>query len=116
MDKISMDFETYHKNARRTVNFSNSENEQIVNAAMGLCGEAGEFSEIVKKWRFQDHDFDSEKAIKELGDVLWYLDLAASSLGISLGEVAQRNIDKLQARYPERFAGERSRERAAGDD
>jgi NTP pyrophosphatase (non-canonical NTP hydrolase) len=39
-----------------------------------------------------------ELLIKEVGDVLWYLAAAARELGISLGEIAQGNIDKLAAR------------------
>jgi NTP pyrophosphatase (non-canonical NTP hydrolase) len=109
-------FDEYHAGAQRTVNQSLTENEQLINAALGLAGEAGEFADLVKKWRYQEHDFDHEKARKELGDVLWYMDLAASALGVTLGEIAAQNVAKLQARYPDRFIGELSRNRAAGDD
>lgn len=110
-----MDFREYQEKAGRTVNPALTENEQLINAALGLSGEAGEFAEVVKKWRFQEHDFDRDKAIKELGDVLWYLNLGAVSLGINLEEIAERNILKLQQRYPERFSGHHSRNRTPGD-
>ncbi len=32
---------------------------------------------------------------KELGDVLWYGSNCCSELGLSMGDVAQGNIDKL---------------------
>ena len=32
---------------------------------------------------------------KELGDVLWYVSNCCSELGLSMGDVAQGNIDKL---------------------
>jgi NTP pyrophosphatase (non-canonical NTP hydrolase) len=46
--------------------------------------------------------------IEELGDVLWYCAELACGLGVTLDEVAMRNIDKLRRRYPEGFDAERS--------
>ncbi len=65
--------------------------------ALGLTGEAGEFSEKVKKW-IRDGTFDKRLAVKELGDVLWYLTAAANELGYSLQDVAEINMVKLLER------------------
>lgn len=66
--------------------------------AMALCGEAGEFSEKVKKaWR-DETPLDVPLALKELGDCLWYIAAAARDLGSSLEEVACLNIEKLHDR------------------
>ena len=59
------------------------------------------------------HELDRDKVIKELGDVLWYIAAIASFLHVPLDEIAQRNIDKLAARYPEGFSNERSINREA---
>jgi NTP pyrophosphatase (non-canonical NTP hydrolase) len=77
-------------------------------AALGLNGEAGETAEQVKKtWRddgiedpnsFQVSDERRQKIIKELGDTLWYAAQIATEIGVTLGEVAQINMDKLSAR------------------
>ena len=75
----------------------------LTNAALGLCGEAGEFAELVKKHLFHGHPIDQDKMVKEIGDVLWYVAFAARAVGVSLDEVAERNVAKLRARYPEQF-------------
>ena len=33
---------------------------------------------------------------KELGDVLWYVAAVASEFGLSMGEIASKNYDKLK--------------------
>lgn len=63
-------------------------------AALGLTGEAGEYAEKVKKL-IRDGTFNKELMIKELGDVLWYLNASAQELGITLADVAEQNIKKL---------------------
>lgn len=77
--------------------------------ALGLGGEAGEVLEKIKKilrdgiisivglptkmMRSEVKDLE-----KELGDVLWYLSMIASTLGLRLSEVASTNIAKLESR------------------
>jgi NTP pyrophosphatase (non-canonical NTP hydrolase) len=71
--------------------------EALTYTALGLCGEAGEYAEKVKKY-IRDGYFDPTAAVKELGDVLWYITAAARELGISLESVALINLEKLKAR------------------
>lgn len=77
----------------------NPEQSQIIYAALGIAGEAGEFVEIIKKNVFHEKEFNKNHAIRELGDICWYVTLACNSLQISLEDVFQTNIDKLNARY-----------------
>ena len=69
---------------------------------LGLVGEAGEFADKIKKiLRDKDGimtDQDRTESVKELGDILWYLAVVSSYLGVNLDEVAQQNIDKLADR------------------
>lgn len=106
-----MNFYEYQKKAMRTSNNVLNENDQLLNAALGVSGEAGEFAGYVKKFFFQGHDFPKEKLISELGDVLWYCALACDSMGIDLEDVVSYNLDKLQKRYPEAFSPNQSVER-----
>lgn len=85
-------------------------------AAMGLCGEAGEASELVKKFVYHDHPIDSEHLALELGDVLWYVSYMAHLFGYSLSEIMDMNREKLAKRYPDgKFDVERSRNRREDD-
>lgn len=109
-----MNMNEYQALARRTSNTNGPEQasyDKLINGVMGLCGEAGECIDVVKKTMFQGHELATDKLIEELGDVLWYCAELACGLGVTLEEVAQRNIDKLRRRYPEGFDAERSRNR-----
>ena len=70
--------------------------------ALGLCGEAGEVAEHVKKVIRDDAGAISAARrvalAKELGDVLWYLARLASELGLDLDEIAEANLQKLLSR------------------
>ena len=103
-----MDINEYQKLAMRTLNPKIEKKELILNASMGLCGESGEVIDLVKKHLFQGHDLDGEKLIKELGDVAWYLAEAATALNVNLSEILEKNIKKLENRFPDGFNSNRS--------
>lgn len=103
-----MEINKYQKLAMRTLNPEIDKKELILNAAMGLCGESGEVIDLVKKHLFQGHDLDDEKLIKELGDVAWYLAEAATALNVNLSEILEKNIKKLENRFPDGFNSNRS--------
>ena len=89
---------------------------RLLNAALGLPGEAGEVADMVKKAYFQGHELDKTHLAKELGDIAWYLALAADAIGYDLETIFKMNIDKLADRYPAGyFEAERSVNRKAGD-
>ena len=106
-----MEINEYQDLAMRTLNPALSKKDVLINGVMGLCGEAGEAIDIVKKYLAQGHALDREKLIKELGDVAWYLAETAYALDVSLEEVFEGNIDKLKARYPQGFESKKSIER-----
>lgn len=82
--------------------------EGLTLSALGLCGESGEFADIVKKLIYHAHPFNKRNLVGELGDILWYVARACVVLGVTLEYVAGENIEKLRLRYPEGFSSERS--------
>lgn len=75
----------------------------LTHAALGLAGEAGEFADAVKKHTVYGRPLDRGNAIEELGDLLWFVALGCATLGVTMAEVAQQNIDKLKLRYPDKY-------------
>ncbi len=71
--------------------------------AGGLCGEAGEVIELFKKDKYHGVPLDPQKALKELGDALFYLTGLGNRLGYTLFDIAEANQKKLEARYPNGF-------------
>lgn len=71
--------------------------------ALGMAGEAGEVANLVKKFERHGKPFDADAVVDELGDVLWYVAVAAVRCGVDLSEVAARNVAKLRRRYPDGF-------------
>ena len=95
-----MQLDDYQAAARRTAIYE--DRFRVIYPALGLASEAGEVCGKIKKvLRDQAGDFaDAPLAAlaDELGDVLWYLAMMAADLGLSLDEVAGRNLDKLRSR------------------
>ena len=129
----------YQQLAKRTVNQSLSREMQLINWALGACGEASEVAELVvkldkrleplatemmacagriaevtKKHVFHRHPGWEEtrmKVRKELGDYHWYGAQLADVLGFTLEEVCTENIKKLMDRYPGGFSAQASADR-----
>ena len=93
--------------------------ERLLTAGVGINAEGGEFLEIIKKMVFQGkpwNEDNSEHLIIELGDLLWYVAQATMALDVSFDEVIERNVKKLEKRYPGgKFEIKRSEVRAAND-
>jgi len=68
----------------------------------GLGGETGEVLDILKK-QVRDSKLDMQHLIEELGDVLYYLTMICNAHEISLQEVIDCNVEKLNERYKDRI-------------
>ena len=50
--------------------------ERLLTASVGMCAEAGEFTEVVKKIVFQGKPVNEDNLFhlkRELGDIMWYV-------------------------------------------
>ena len=108
-----MEFADYQEKARGTAAYPVI-GHGVIYPTLGLTNEAGEVSGKIKKI-FRDKegeigDADRAALAAELGDVLWYLAQVATELGLSLDEIATKNIAKLQDRRA------RGKIRGDGDD
>ena len=71
--------------------------------ALGLTGEAGEIANKIKKF-IRDGATEEEfleKKIQvgyEIGDVMWYCAVLAQEMGMDLGHIMEKNIEKLHDR------------------
>ena len=93
-----MDFADYQTKARRTATYPVI-GQSLIYPTLGLASEAGEVAGKIKKI-FRDKagvigQDDHDALTAELGDVLWYLAQVATELGLSLDEIAEKNISKL---------------------
>jgi NTP pyrophosphatase (non-canonical NTP hydrolase) len=87
----------------------------ILYACLGLSGESGEFTDMIKKWIFHEKELDIYHLKRECGDVLWYIAMLCHSFGWDMEEIMQMNIDKLKARYPDGFDVNRANNRSEDD-
>ncbi|MDX6309320.1 MAG: hypothetical protein QOI06_2366 [Nocardioidaceae bacterium] len=95
---VAMDCDDHQRAALRTARDKDAPDE-LMHLILGLVGETGEIAEKVKKLvRDKNSDLaqlDRDDMAAELGDVLWYTAVLANFLGVSLNDVAERNVDKL---------------------
>ncbi len=91
-----MEFNTYQREARKTAIYP--EEYKLLYTTIGLCGEAGELANKVKKKLRGDGELDMEGIVGELGDILWYLSQVAADIDVELEHIAAKNIEKLKSR------------------
>ncbi len=102
-----MDFYEYQDESRKTWIFDH--NNDFMRSVLGICGEAGEIAEKVKKDLRGDYKLEAQEICKELGDLLYYIARVADYYKLDLHTIAVENIKKLQSRK------ERGKIKGSGD-
>lgn len=90
--------EYQHEAVSTTIYPNSGEIGGLSYTVLGLCGEAGELANKLKKHIRSGTTVDPDVLADELGDVLWYVAAIARELGIPLDAVAQINLKKLNER------------------
>ena len=114
----SLDLDALQASLEDIENKSPIESARLLTAALGLGSETGEFVEIVKKMFLQGKPPSQDNIFhmkRELGDIMWYWVTACAALKLDPYEVISENQKKLEARYGEQFAVDRSEVRKEGD-
>jgi len=85
--------------------------QDLIHASMGLVTEAGEFQDMLKKHLYYGRELDEVNLKEEIGDTLWYCAIALNALGTDFETVMQTNINKLKARFPDKFTEDNANSR-----
>ena len=98
-------FNLYQDLAKKTAVYPGSgEVGGAMYLALGLCGEAGEVAEKVKKYyrdgipEGMEPDDWIENLVKEVGDVLWYASILLDTFGVKFSDAGVMNLEKLASR------------------
>jgi NTP pyrophosphatase (non-canonical NTP hydrolase) len=84
---------------------------RLEHAQLGIASEAGEIADQLKKHFFYGKSLDTVNLSEEIGDLFWYLALAANELGVNFDQIMETNIAKLQKRYGDKFSEQRALKR-----
>ena len=110
-----MNFHEYQLAAIRTAKVFGDLPTDLTHVALGIATEGGEFTTVVKRAAIYDKPVGAQEIhhmVEELGDLLWYIALAAEHLSVPLNRIAEGNIEKLRARFPQSYSNEAAEQRA----
>lgn len=115
VEEETMKADDYQDEAMSLENKDLSDRDRLITYALGLCGEAGEVADIIKKHIGQGNPLTPElikKLRDEVADCQWYVARLAKWLGIPLSKLMGLNLEKLHERYPDGFSPEASMNRS----
>jgi len=101
-----MDFTEYKEKALRT-DWATYDDYNTGDASarfeysvIGLVTESAKLLDMVKKSKKDVFPIEPARVQEELGDLLWYLNLALDEVGMTYEELMQSNLDKIGKKYP----------------
>lgn len=109
-----MDIYKYMEEVERTCPQLKSSFEDQLHMAIGAATESGELLDAYKKAFAYGKAIDNVNIAEEIGDQFWYLVNLMRMLDIDPAEIFEINVNKLRARYPEKFTEERALNRNLG--
>lgn len=99
-----MEMSFYQEKAKETI--QKSALDERYTEMVPFLGIIGEIGSVVTQLKKKLKDGDSyivykNKLSEELGDVLWYISTIATQSGLSLSDIAQKNLEKIHDRFLE---------------
>jgi NTP pyrophosphatase (non-canonical NTP hydrolase) len=77
--------------------------ENNLHMVIGMLTEIGELADPFKKELAYSKDIDWVNVEEELGDIMFYIASFCRLNTLDLSDIILKNIEKLEARYPEKF-------------
>ncbi len=84
---------------------------RLLHGSCGIATEAGELLDAMKKHIFYGKEIDIVNVVEELGDLMWYTAIILDELGVEFEDVMDKNINKLKARYGNKFSEDNANSR-----
>ena len=88
------------------------EQAELLHAAIGLAGEAGELLDTVRKHIFDGQPLDRDNVKEEAGDIIFYLEALIQTMQTTVHEIITGNMAKLSKRYEAGYSDKAAQERA----
>jgi len=80
-----------------------SDSAEMLHAMFGVITEAAEIAPLLMSRTLHGDDLSTEELEAEIGDIHWYLAILYRLFGMDEGDIRQKNINKLKARFPDKF-------------
>lgn len=101
------------EDAHRLKDFKPTPNQcELLHAAIGIAGEAGELLDAVRKHVFDGQPLDGDNIIEELGDLCFYLEAAMQAIKMNRADIEELNMAKLFERYKDGYSDQQAVDRA----
>lgn len=86
---------------------------ELLHAAIGLAGEAGELLDAVRKHVFDGQPLDTKNCVEELGDLLFFFEAMRQCFDwVTLDVLMVTNMNKLDERFKDGYSDKAAQERA----
>jgi len=98
-----MDIKTYKEAAWRTSARLATYKDDAYHMIFGMVTEVGELADVFKRNLAYKKPIDLINVQEEIGDLMWYIINFCTINGFELEDILYQNIEKLRARYPEKY-------------
>lgn len=84
---------------------------ELLHAAIGIAGEAGELLDTVRKHVFDGQPLDLENVNEEMGGLAFFFQAMLHALGVDRAYIEAMNQSKLSKRYKDGYSDQQAQER-----